>query len=65
MRSILFLISFTLRFLFLSGIMIKFTSDIQCQEPCDGRIKRKKKRGKQASQSKRQHEAKHVAWAER
>ena len=35
------------------------------KEQCEGTIKRKKKRGKRASQRKRQHEAKHVAWAER
>jgi len=36
------------------------------QEPSDGAIeKKKKKRAKRASQGKRQHEAKHVAWADR
>ena len=38
---------------------------VQGEGQCEGTIKRKKKRAKQASGQKRQHEAKRVAWAER
>ena len=39
---------------------------VPSQEPSDGAIeKKKKKRAKQASQTKRQHAVKHVAWADR